>query len=163
MAISAPTQSTQYVDYVAGNKVAGYDWGAKVRHNFFSLTFTAAGFTSADALDIFLVKLPAGLIRVLTPLSWIYCPIGTATADLDIGWAAYVDNTGATIAADGDGFADSLDVGGAAIDQTLPLPSVGRIKEFNSRNGVVIACSFDTANSPGAGVMNGWIAYQLVG
>lgn len=162
MAISAPAKSSQYTNYSAGNAVAGYYWGARVRYNLFDLTFTAAGFTSASAGDISLVRLPAGFLRVLLWLSWVYCPVGTATSDLDIGWAAYVDNTGATIAADQDGLAASLDVGGAAINAALSLPTAG-YKEFNSRNGVDIVCSFDTANSPAAGVMSGGIAYAVVG
>ena len=95
-------------------------------------------------------------------MSWIYSPVGTSTSDLDIGWADYVDNTGATITGDLDGFAASLDVGGAAIAATLLLPT-GGYKEFNSKDGVQVSCSFDTANSPAAGTMAGWIAYMRLG
>lgn len=150
MAISQPTQSAQYVQYLLDTMVLNGDWNAKMRVSFTKLTFTAAGFTTAAAGDIKLTRLPAGRIRVYPYLSKIVCPQGTSTSDLDIGWAAHVNEAGSPVSASHAGFADSLDVGGAAINQTLPLPAVG-FKEFESNDGVDVVCSFDTANSPGSG------------
>ena len=152
MAISAPSKSSQYTDYSASPRtfVPSSDWGSKLRSSHAKLTFTAAGFTSAAAGDIALIRMPAGPIRILADLSRVVCPVGTATSDLDIGISAYTNHLGATVALNGIALADSLDVGGGALDQALPLPAGGFL-EVQSANGFDIVCSFDTANSPAAG------------
>jgi hypothetical protein len=151
MAISAPTKSVQYtlMTNTPSERVKGYDWGAKLRVSYAKLTFTAAGTTTASAGDISLIKLPKGFVRVYGYLSRLICPAGTATADLDLGWAAYVNQAGSTVSADGDGIAASLDVGGGAIAQDLD--DLAPVFEFDSQAGVDIVCSFDTANSPASG------------
>lgn len=161
MAISAPAQSSQYVTSVtAPNKVPSSDWGSKLRTSYAKLTFTSAGFTTAAAGDIALIKMPAGAVRIHVDLCRLVCPVGTATADLDIGISAYVNAAGATVALNGNQLADSLDVGGGALDQTLPLPAGGFV-EVNSRAGFDIVCSFDTANSPASGDLVIAIVYQM--
>jgi hypothetical protein len=163
MAISAPTKSSQYTDYSASPRtmVSARDWGSKLRASYAKLTFTAAGFTTAAAGDLALVRMPPGKVRILVDQSWVSCPIGTATSDLDIGLGAYKDNTGATIALSGAQLADSLDVGAAAIDQALPLPAANGIVEVESQDGFDIVASFDTANSPAAGALEVTVIYQI--
>ena len=159
MAISQPTRSDQYTDnspYTLNNPVTP---GTPVYVLDAVLTFTAAGFTSAAAGDISLMRLPAGNIRIRTDLSRLICPVGTATSDLDIGLAAYTKADGTTQALQGILFADSLDVGGGALDQKLPLPASGSVL-VNSQSGVVVVCSFDTANSPATGTLSLRLAYQ---
>jgi len=56
----------------------------------------------------------------------------------------------------GNAYADSLDVGGAAIDAAFTRPLTVKFDEVESQNGFDIACSFDTANSPAAGDMYVW-------
>jgi hypothetical protein len=125
------------------------------------LTFTAAGFTTAAAGDISLLRLPPGNLRIRNDLSVIVCPVGTATSDLDIGVAAFTKADGSAQAAQPIALADSLDVGGGAINQTLPLPAGGLV--VNSQNGVVVVCSFDTADSPAAGTLILKLVYQKEG
>ena len=162
MAISVPSKSEQYTNYSASPQtfVPSSDWGSKMRVSYAKLTFTAAGFTTADAGDISLIRMPAGHVRIFTDLCRVSCPIGTATSDLDIGTGAYTDK-GTAVAADNNRFADSLDVGAAAIDQTLPLPAANGVVSFYSDNGFDIVCSFDTANSPAAGDLEITIVYQV--
>lgn len=162
MAISAPTKSSQFTDYSATPRTFAKpsDWGAKLRASYAKLTFTAAGFTTAALGDISLIHMPAGRVRILVDLCRLVCPAGTATSDLDIGTSAYVDQTGTTVALSGNALADSLDVGGGALDQTLPLPANG-ILEIESQNGFDIVCSFDTANSPAAGDMLLSVVYMI--
>lgn len=150
MAISAPVYSSQYASFLAQGKINPNDWGAKLRTNYAKLTFTAAGFTTAAAGDITLIKMPPGKVRIYSDLSRLVCPVGTATSDLDIGVSAYTNMAGATVALVGNALADSLDVGGGALDQALPLPA-GGFYEVESLTGFNIVCSFDTANSPAAG------------
>lgn len=150
MAISAPVYSTQYSDFLAGKKVAPGDWGAKSKQSYGKLTFTAAGFTTAAAADLRLIRMPPGKVRINCDKSRVVCPIGTATSDLDIGIGSYTNAAGAVVAAAGNALADSLDVGGAAIDAALPLPTAGFL-EVESTDGFDIVASFDTANSPASG------------
>lgn len=161
MAISAPTQSAQYTLYATAptSKNKPSDWGSKLRSSQCLLTFTAAGYTSASSGDIFLIHLPPGRLRLLVDLCRIVCAAGTSTSDLDIGWAAYTTG-GVAVVADENGLADSLDVGGAAIDAALPLPA-GGTKVFDSDTGVDIVCSFDTANSPAAGDLELVLVYMM--
>src|SRR5882672_726552 len=106
MAISAPTQSAQYVNSQAKPITLnfGYDWGAKLRMSFCKLTFTAAGFTSADAGDISLIKMPPGKVRIISYLSRIICPAGTATCALDVGYGAHTKQDGTAVALLGNAF-----------------------------------------------------------
>jgi hypothetical protein len=160
MGISVPSKSAQYTQYTASPKtfVDPYDWGSKVRCSFAKLTFTAAGYTTASAGDIGLIKLPAGKVRILGDLSRIICPQGTSTSDLDIGWAAYVGQDGVAVTANEDGIAASLDVGGGAINAAL---ATGTVVEFSSQAGVDIVCSFDTANSPASGSLILLLVYMI--
>jgi len=91
----------------------------------------------------------------------LVCPAGSTTADLDIGIGAYTNQLGATVALAGNALADSLDVGGGALDQTLPLPAVASMLEVHSADGFDIVCSFDTANSPASGDMYLTVVYQV--
>jgi len=162
MAISAPTKSSQYTDFTAKPQtfVPSSDWGSKMRMSFCKLTFTAAGFTTAALGDISLIAMPPGAVRIFPDLCRLVCPVGTATSDLDIGIAAYTNAAGTAVALAGIALADSLDVGGGALDQTLPLPTNGLL-EVNSQSGFDIVCSFDTANSPAAGDMYLSVVYQI--
>lgn len=158
MAISAPTRSAQYTDelYDLKNPVTP---GTPVFILQAVLTFTAAGFTTAALADIALLRLPAGKIRIFRDLSFLKCPAGTSTSDLDIGLQAYTKADGTTQTIQGIALADSLDVGGGALEQILPLPAGGSLL-VDSLNGVVVACSFDTANSPATGTLILKLAYR---
>ena len=161
MAISAPTKSAQYTDYSASPKtmVSARDWGSKLRSSYGKLTFTAAGFTTAGANDLQLIRMPAGKIRIHVDKSRVVCPAGAAGATLSIGTGAYKDNAGATVAADGLALASSVVIT-AAIDQALPLPAGGYL-EVESQDGFDIAASVAVANSPAAGDLVVEITYQV--
>lgn len=138
--------------------IDGAEWGAKVRFSYAKLTFTAAGFTTAAAGDLSLIRMPAGKVKILPDLSRVICPAGTATSDLDVGYGAYTDQDGTAVALDGDAFVASADVGGGAIDAAFDAATVVGL-EFESRDGFDIVASFDTANSPAAGDMIVVVAY----
>lgn len=162
MSISVPSKSAQYTNYSASPRVMAdaRDWGSKLRSSHAKLTFTAAGYTTAAAGDIKLIRMPAGKVRILSDLSRVVCPAGTSTADLDIGIGAYKNNAGTTVDLDGVALADSLDVGAGALDQALPLPTGGFL-EVESQDGFDIVASFDTANSPASGDLVINIVYQI--
>jgi hypothetical protein len=158
MAISAPVKSAQYTNIAATPPAQNPSRDIGLVHIAYAkLAFTAAGYTSAASGDISLLRLPQGKLRFLGALSRIICPAGTSTADLDIGYAAHVNDDGTAVSASNAGLADSLDVGGAAINAAID--TAVKTKEFNSKAGVDIVCSFDTANSPDSGDLEIWIAY----
>lgn len=164
MAITVPSRSAQYESYqpAAGGlpgKVASSDWGSKLRVSYCKLTITAAGFTTPAAGDMKYLRLPAGKIRIYSDLSRVICPAGAVGSDLDLGNGSYIKADGTTQALQGISLADSLDAG-AAIDAALPLPANG-IYEIESREGVDIVGSFDTANSPAAGDIHLSVVYQM--
>src|SRR5690242_15839739 len=113
MAISSYTRANVGPYSSPAAKEKGSDWGAKLYASYEKLTFTAAGFTTASAGDIPLITLPPGNVRLFGGLSWVACPVGTATSDLDIGWGAYTNQAGTAVTANEDGIAASLDVGAA--------------------------------------------------
>ena len=146
MAISQPTVSNNYQMYQAGSPDAPSTALTLVA----SLVFTAAGFTNPAAGDISLIRLPAGRWSISLDLSRIVCPAGTVNSDLDIGIGAYRKlSTGANQSLVGNALADSLDVGGGALNQSLGTGAV-MVDPFT---GADIVCSFDTANSPASGLM----------
>lgn len=160
MAISQPTRSMQYVDAHGLPPRIFTPLGNPVFELNAVLGFTAAGFTSAAAGDIALLRLPPGNLRIRNDLSVIICPVGTATSDLDIGLAAFTKADGTTQTAQHIVLADSLDVGGGALNQNLPLPANGVGLLVNSQDGAAVVCSFDTANSPAAGTLILKLVYQ---
>lgn len=163
MAISVPSKSAQYVQYSASpmQMVKPTEWGAVKRASVGKLTFTAAGFTTAAAGDLQLIRMPAGRIRILERESLIVCPAGTATADLDVGYGSYRDQNGVLVAGDGDGFAASLDVGGGAINAAFNATGVIDGREFYSQDGFDIVASVDTANSPASGDLIVLVTYLI--
>ncbi len=158
MSISAPIKSAQYTDYAAQTFVKGSDWNSKLRVSYCKLTFTAAGYTTASAGDIKLIRMPAGKVRILGDLSRIVCAAGTSTSDLDIGYAAYTGEDNVAVVADEDGYSASIDVGGGAINAAL---KTGAVIEHSSRSGFDVVCSFDTANSPASGDLLLILVYQV--
>lgn len=165
MAISAPVKSVQYTAWSATPSLPpkSSDWGSKLRASFAKLTFTAAGFTSAAAGDISLLRMPAGKVRVLRNMSWVKCPAGTSTSDLDFGNGAYTDANGTAVVLAGASLAGSLDVGGAALSQNFITGSDALVDmvEFDSQSGWDFVCSFDTANSPASGDLLVWVVYMI--
>jgi hypothetical protein len=137
MPISQPTKGTQYLTTPAYERDKYVDTSLPIYQVSTTLTFTAAGFTSAAAGDLSLLRLPPGRIRIRLDLSKIVSPQGTSTADLDIGLAAFTKSDGTTQALQGNVLADSLDVGGAALNQALGVGSVIAESRWRGRGGLV--------------------------
>lgn len=158
MAIT-PAKSSQYTmqdgTHATILRAPSSDVGSKLRASYGKLTFTAAGTGTAKML-----RLPPGKVRVHTDLCRVVCPVGTATADLHVGYAAYTGGDGVAVVADDNAFADNVDVGGGAIDAAFSLPAGGFL-EFDSLDGVDIEVMIDTANSPAAGDLVVSVVYQM--
>jgi len=130
----------------AGTKLDTTDLMGRVRVAFFFHTPSGAGDATSD---VELVQLPAGRVRVLLSQSKAYVNWTTASATLDLGYAAYTNSAGTAVAADPNAFDDGIDVDTAGYQTFGTLAAIaaaGGTYEFNSSDGVtLIATSQDTA------------------
>jgi hypothetical protein len=88
-----------------------HEWAGRMRLALFD--FTQAGTGDAGSLAE-LVKLPAGHVRLILPLSRIGFSAMGASRTMDLGWAAYADHEGNTVVADPNGLDAAVDVSAAA-------------------------------------------------
>lgn len=140
------------------------------RHNPRTEPFTYTQVLAGTAADTcLLAKLPPKSMLLL-PSSTFYFAGFTSGMTLSIGWQAYTDVNGATVAASATGLFNAADVsngvgmlhGGMQTAATPDdeNPVVGAImKDFNNRSSVVIFATFG-AQVPGANaVLNGYLMY----
>lgn len=154
--------STEYTQgHITANadKLDTSEMHGRVRMAFFTHDQATAG----DATSIItLAKLPPGRVRLLASQSKAYVNWTTASATLDMGWAAHVDEDGDAVAADVDGIEDGLSVETAGY-QTFggALTATGGTKVFNSREGVdITVSSTDTAIALGDDIV-GYLLYVV--
>lgn len=124
-------------------------WDGRVRSLYVSHTQSGAGDATSS---VALCKLPPGTVRLLLPASWLYVNWTTASATIDLGWDAYTDLNGDTVAADPNGLLDGLSVESADVigfeelTTLAGLAATGYTKLFQSKDGVVLrATSQDVA------------------
>lgn len=154
--------STEYANEVATPIVKNptHISMGRLRIMFFTCLQSGAGdATSSVALG----KLPAGRVRLLASLSRAYVNWTTSSATLDLGWDAYTDIDGATVAADADGLINGLSVdtvGFQTFEGAIAANLLtGGTYLFESQSGVVIrATSQDTAIASGDDLV-GYIIY----
>jgi len=124
---------------------------------FFEFT---QGSSAGDAGSLaYLVKLPAGKVRVLLPLSRIANSALGASRTMDLGWAAYTNDDGTAVAADPNGLDDGIDVSSAAA--TNPSGTIGgaETKLFESQAGVVLTAQINDGTIPAAATLKGYFLY----
>jgi len=159
--------STQW-DALHGSSPTGligpdYNGGLRIAH--FVHDQDGAGDATSDVKT---VKLPAGRVRLILPLSYAYVNWTTGSATLDLGWDAYVNlSDGAAVAADPNGLVDGLDVDAAGVfNFTAPVAGVlatGATKLFESREGVtILATSQDVALADDSDLA-GFLIYAYMG
>jgi len=140
MATTGPYYSTQLTNIRATPPVAlaVSDHSGKLRIAYFDYT-QAAGGTANDIIH--LVRLPAGRVRIIGGLSQIYHNLTTASATIDIGWAAHTDLDGVAVAADVDGLDDGISTeaaGTIAVGTVAAVAALGGNKLLNSQEGIDI-------------------------
>lgn len=144
---------------VSVNEVANWDGQVQIR----TFTFTQSGAGDANSLA-YLVKLPAGRVRVLGALSRIqFAAFGTGRT-LDVGHAAYTESDGTAVAADEDDLDAAVDVsaaGSAALGTALGA-GTGDSKIFDSRSGVQIQAKVESGTIPDGTKLTGYIAFTKV-
>ena len=135
------------------------DYAGRVRIMYFTHAQSGAGdATSSVALG----SLPAGKVKVLLSSSNAYVNWTTGSAKLDLGWDAYTDGDGNSVAADADGLVDGLNVDTAGqFSFGADQAATGGTYTFNSKSGVTIrATSQDTAIADGDDLV-GYILYVV--
>jgi hypothetical protein len=132
------------------------DYKGKLRFLFFSHVQSGAG-DATSTVD--LVKLPAGKIRLVMPLSRIYRSAFGASRVLDIGWTAYTDQNGAAVAAAPAGLVNDLDVSAAGNSNPTGVVGEHETKEFDSRDGVLLQAVVAGGTIPDGAKVSGYLVY----
>ena len=138
-------KSTEYTNATANPVVQNpvHDYHGRVRIAYFTHDQDGAGDAGSS---VALCSLPAGKVRVLLSSSNAYCNWTTGGATLDLGWDAYTNTDGTSVAADVDGLVDGLNVEAAGYQNFgANTTATGGTYLFESQGGVVIR-----ATSPGA-------------
>ena len=102
-------KSTEYTNATANPVVQNpvHDYHGRVRIAYFTHDQDGAGDATSS---VALCALPAGKVRVLLASSSAYVNWTTGSATLDLGWDAYTNTDGDTVAADPDGLVNGLDL-----------------------------------------------------
>lgn len=123
------------------------------------ITAAQSGLGDAGS-SVAVAKLPAGRVRLIGPMSNLYVNWTTASATMDVGWDAYEDFGGATVAADPNGIDDGINVE-AAGHQSLgsAVLAAGGTKVFESKEGVTIRLTSADVAIADTNTVAGYIAY----
>lgn len=150
----ADQNSTQYANTVAHPPVANQvnEWKGKLRLYRFTVTTSAA--VAGD--DFALVQLPAGLVRMVLPLSRVFHSGFGASRTLDLGWEAYTKTDGTAVAADPNGLDDGVDISSSG--NFNPGGTVGQDETylFDSQGGVVVTAQVNDGSSSAGLTISGY-------
>ncbi len=122
-------------------------------------SFTQGAVAGAAGSLAELVKIPAGVVRVILPVSRIaFSAMGTART-LDLGWLAYTDTNDAAVAADPNGLDDGVDVSSAG--SVSPGGTVGGDETylFESNGGLTLTAQINDGTLPAGATLKGYIFY----
>lgn len=152
-------KSVEYTAQTGADRGNASDVDSGLRVSKFSYTNVTAG----APLELELVRLPEGKVTVYVDLCRLVSSDEMqAGADLHLGYRAYVDPAGEAVIEDDNAFANDLDSGGGALDQTWPLPAAG-VHEFNSSKGVVLFALVDTADIDAGATISGYVVWSKAG
>lgn len=157
--------TTQYsTEYTAINTTKTVPFpeqaGAKLRVAYFAHTQSGAGDATSK---VYAVKLPAGRVTIHGKLSNLYVNWTTASATMDVGWAAYkAMSDGSDVSASYNGIDDGIDVdtvGARTIGSALT--ATGYTKTFESKYGVDIVLTSQDAVLAASSAVAGCIVYSI--
>ena len=139
--------------------VANEPHDASGRLKVVRFSYTQAGAGDANS-TVELVKLPRGRLRIYGVMSRIAFSAFGASRVLDIGWRAYEDFAGATVAADPDGIDNDINVASAGISALgNALAATDDTLEIESGTGVTIFATVAGGTIPDAATLTGYIVY----
>lgn len=135
-----------------------HEWAGRLRLALFDFTQAGAGDAGSIAE---LVKLPAGHVRLILPLSRIgFSAMGSART-MDLGWAAYADHDGNPVAADPDGLDAGVDVASAGSVNPSGTVGGGETVLFEAREGLVITARVTGGTIPDGATLKGYFVYVV--
>ncbi len=143
-----------------GKRADSLDVDAKLHMAYVLYTHDAAQGAGTGEIDMF--RLPPGRLRIIPDLCRLVTSAFATNADLHIGTRAFTNLDGTAVAEDDNRFADNLDAGGGALDQTLPLPAAGQA-DLNSREGIDVYAMVDTGNIETGDTIGLMCVYQKIG
>jgi len=158
-------ESTQYAQIYTTQpqtNVSPAEWEGKLRVAVFDHTQSGAGDATSS---VALCKLPAGRVRLMLPLSWMYVNWTTASATLDLGWDAYTNTSDTAVAADPNGLLDGISVENAGVigfeelTTLAGLDTAGHMKVFESKEGVVLRATSQDVALADASYITGALIY----
>ena len=135
-----------------------HEWGGRLRLALFDFTQSGAGDAGSIAE---LVKLPAGHVRLILPLSRIGFSALGASRTMDLGWAAYADHAGAAVAADPNGLDDGVDVSSAGSVNPSGTVGGGETMLFSAQDGLVLTAQINDGTIPNGATLKGWFVYVV--
>jgi hypothetical protein len=100
--------------------------------------------------------IPPGIYRLHRDLSFIRFSAFGAGRTLSIGWEAYLDKDGTTVAASAAGLNSAADVSAAGVLNVGTVITVG-YKDFESRNGIWISSTVAVATIPVGATIDGML------
>jgi hypothetical protein len=129
----------------------------KKRVEYFSFTQGAAAGDANSLAD--LVKLPAGRVRVLLTECYVAGSAFGASRTLDIGYTAYRDFSGETVAADVDALLDGRDVAAATGAVIAVAAGADPTLYLESAEGVLIQAKCLGGTLPAGATLKGYVTY----
>lgn len=154
MAITNEVSAEAAIEAAGGvGRLSDASGGGKVHLAYFSFTQGAAAGDANSTAD--LRKLPPGRVRIVGSMSHIAFSAFGAARTLDIGYTAYVDEDGETVAAVVDALVDGADVSAAGSANMSGNPLL------ESRAGVTVQAKVLGGTIPAGATLEGVIAYCI--
>jgi len=136
-----------------------HEWMGRIRLGFFTFT---QGSDAGDAGSLaYLIKIPAGKVRLLLPLSRVHSSALGSSRTMDLGWIAYTNDAGVAVAADPNGLDDGVDVSSAVAFNPAGTVGTHETVLFESREGVVLTAQVNDGTLPAAATIGGYFAYVV--
>tara|TARA_R110000765_G_scaffold393927_1_gene487353 strand:- start:73 stop:561 length:489 start_codon:yes stop_codon:yes gene_type:complete len=154
--------SSQYTESyvtVPAKVPESHEWMGRLRQSFFEFTQGAA---AGDAGSLaYLIRLPAGKVRLILPMSRIHVSALGSSRTFDLGWLAYTDDDNSAVVVDPNGLDDGVDVSSAVA--FAPAGTVGTHETylFQSRTGVTLTAQINDGTIPIAATIGGYFVYVI--
>ena len=135
-----------------------HDWHGRMRIARFE--YTQSGQGDAGSLAE-LVKLPAGRVRLILPLSRIAFAAMGASRTMDLGWLTHTDDDGNPVLADPNGLDDGVDVSSAGA--VNPGGTVGGDEThlLSSQSGVTLTAQINDGTFDDTKTLKGYFVYVV--
>ena len=108
-----------------------------------------------------LVRLPAGHVRLILPLSRVAFSALGSSRTMDLGWAAYANHDGAAVVADPNGLDAAVSVSAAGSVNPSGTVGGGETMLFSAQEGLTLTAQINGGTIPSGATLNGWFVYVV--